>query len=348
MLPFGLATVCAEETNVPRVQCVYEAATRQLQVTTVQGRRFRFGFNPGGAICSVRDLDLAPEVEIIGDAFQGETTDRVIQWTYWNGRYLAQAHQAGDGDRRANVTMEGCYHGREVCEVLETPASGDAMELTFRSRITHWFYAELDRHGRPDFETISRYQVLADGSLRLERSVVRRPWVLKNVTARTWQPRLQSWLDGVQDEVRLEARHLWPASMTSYFEAWTPLRRSALPEVRHEKGVLEKGGYLFWLPQDMGGWAMAYGETLAFGVIFGTVQPACPPHALRSVFNTMHLPEHNLTLLLPGIELDWPDDATLVQTLVFAVGSPPEVEARARRLAPEVPAAQLRVKLPSK
>lgn len=348
LLSLGLATGWAQEPDAPRVQGVYEAATRQLHVTTAQGRRFRFGFNPGGAICSVRDLDLAPEVEMVGDSFQGETTDRVIQWTYWNERYLAAPHEVGDKNRRANVTMEGCYHGAEVCEVLETPPSGHATELIFRSRITHWFYAELDRHGRPDFETTSRYQVLPDGSLRLQRSVLRRPWVLKNVTARTWQPRQQTWLDVVHEEVRLEARHLWPASMTSYFEAWTPLRRSALPRVRHEKAVLEKSGYLFWLPQDMGGWAMAYGETLALGVIFGTAHPACPPHAMRSVFNTMDVPHHNLTILLPGVELDWPDEATLVQTLIFAVGSPKEVEARACRLAPEVPAPQLRLKAASK
>ncbi|MCA1964453.1 MAG: hypothetical protein LDL31_10950, partial [Prosthecobacter sp.] len=154
-----LVLLIPAQTSAAELGCVYQASQRLLTVTTAQGRRFRYGFNPGGAIASIRDLDLAPETELIGDSFQGETTDRVIQWTYWNCRYLTPAHGHGDGDRRANVTMEGSYGGAEVCEVLETPADGSACEFVFLFCITHWFYVDLVRHGRPDFETTSRYRV---------------------------------------------------------------------------------------------------------------------------------------------------------------------------------------------
>jgi hypothetical protein len=336
-----LVLLIPAQTSAAELGCVYQASQRLLTVTTAQGRRFRYGFNPGGAIASIRDLDLAPETELIGDSFQGETTDRVIQWTYWNCRYLTPAHGHGDGDRRANVTMEGSYGGAEVCEVLETPADGSACEFVFRSRITHWFYADLDRHGRPDFETTSRYRVLEDGSLWLERRILRRRWPLKDVTVRVWQPITETWLDTPAATATLEARHLWPESMTSYLEAWTPLRRSVLPQRRHGGGSLATSGYRFLLPKDLGGWVMAYGERQALAVVFGAEQPSCPPWRMRAVFNSLDEPGHNLTILLPGIETDWPEDRVIEQHLAFVVGSPLEVPGRAEKLAPQVPPPKL-------
>jgi hypothetical protein len=285
----------------------------------------------------VYDLDLGARTNLVGDPFQGESTDRVIQWTYWNSRYLARPHESGDRDRRANVTMEGSFAGKKVCDVLETPKTGKTRTITFRSRITHWFYSELDRHGRPDFETTTRYDVLDDGSLKLERSVDRRPWTLRDVTVRTW--RNGKWLETESDEVDLQAEHFWPGSMTSYFEAWTPLRRSALPRQSHGKGTFEKDGYQFWRPRDLGGWAMAHGDSLALAVVFGTAEATGPPHETRMVFNKQDLPGHNLNVLLPGVETNWQDDTTLRQTLILVVGAPDDVRKRADRLAPLVPCA---------
>lgn len=319
--------------------CVYDATGRSLTVTTAAGRRFRYRFNPGGAVCGLHDIDRAPETNLVGDSFQGETTDRVIQWTYWNSRHLAAAHESGDRDRRANVTMEGCFAGRHVCDVLESPPSGTSGTLVFRSRITHWFYSELDRHGRPDFETLSRYRVLDDGSLRLDREVTRRPWPLRDVTLRRWEG--EAWRESHAAETLLVAEHSRPGSIDSYFECWTPLRRSVLPAVRHGRGTFDRDGYRFWSPADLGGYAVAHGDTLAVAVVFGT----CPPVAgggLRLAFNRMDLPTHDLTVLQPAIEVTWPDDAVLAHALVLVVGGPDEVTRRAAALVPTVPCPQVR------
>jgi len=344
----SLASVCVAATLwgslSPRAfggepSCAYDGSNRALTVTTEAHRRFRYEFNPGGAVSGIYDLDLATQTNLVGESYQGETTDRVIQWTYWNSRYLAQPHDSGDGDRRANVTMEGSFGGKHICEVLDTPSSGNARSLTFRSRITHWFYSELDRHGRPDFETTSRYEVLDDGSLKLERAVVRKPWSLHGVVVKTRVN--EEWLETECEETDLAAEHDQPGSLGSYFEAWIPLRRTALPQQCHGKGKFDKDGYHFWKPRDLGGWAMAYSETLGVAVVFGDAEAGESPHQTSPVFNKQDLPGHRLNVLLPGVETNWPENATLTQTLIFVVGEPNDVRARATRLSPLVPRASV-------
>lgn len=320
----------------------YDSATRTLNVTTKGKRNFRYVFNKGGAVSGIYDLDLAPDTNLVGDSFQGETTDRVIQWTYWNSRYLGRPHNSGDKDTRANVTMEGCFHGKHTCVALESPNSGNGQTLVFRSQITHWFYSELDRHGRPDFETTSRYEVLDDGSLKLERSVQRRTWVLTDVRVKTWDGK--QWKESAPPKTTLDAVNLWPGSLTSYLENWIPLRRTALPMQRSKNGKFEGDGYKFWKPQELGGWVMAYGDKLAVAVVFGETETDRSPSKTHVVFNKQDLPQHNLNVLMPGIETDWPDRATLRQTLIFVVGEPSDVATRADRLRSAVPFPTMSIK----
>lgn len=319
----------------------YNASSRTLTIVVGERPRFRYVFNKGGAINGIYDLRVSPQINLIGDSFQGETTDRVVQWTYWNSRYLGAPHQEGDGDRRANVTMEGCFHQAHTCEVLQTPKSGVATTLLFRSRIAHWFYASLDRHGAPDFETTSRYKILQDGSLELTREVLRRPWQLRGVVVKTWDGK--GWQQSTPQVVNLSADHLWHRSMTSYFEGWTPLRRSALPKTRHALGEFEQEGYQFWNPQDLGGWAMAYGDQVALSIVFGQRPVAPNPFHTQLVFNRLDQPQHNLNILLPGVETDWPDNATLAQTLVLVAGEPRDVMRRAKILAPHIAPPEIRL-----
>ena len=82
---------------------------------------------------------------------------------------------------------------------------------------------------------------------------------------------------------------------------------------------------------------MAYGDRLAVGVVFGKHDGQNEKHDTRPVFNKLDLPRHNLNILLPAIETDWPDNATLTQTLVFLVGEPSDVARRAEELVDSIP-----------
>lgn len=268
LLRLLILVVIAFSTTVGTVNAVigqeakssYDGSSRALSVETAAKRYFKYVFNKGGAVSGIYDLDIAPDINLVGDSFQGETTDRVIQWTYWNSRFLGSPHDSGDKDTRANVTMEGSFHGKFTCDALESPDTGRINTLVFRSHITHWFYSELDRHGRPDFETTSRYQVLDDGSLKLERTVLRKPWELRDITVKTWDG--NQWHESKSPRTTLVADHLWNSSLTSYIENWIPLRQTILPYQRPGKGKFEEDGYKFWKPQDLGGWVMAYGIRL--------------------------------------------------------------------------------------
>ncbi len=312
----------------------YSADKRELAVSLNGIQRFKYTFNKGGAVNGVFDLSIAPQTNLVGESFQGESTDRVIQWTYWNSRYEGAPHDLGDGDVRANVTMEGRFHEDATCQVVSSPTSGPARTLVFESTIEHWFYKVLDRHGQPRFDTKSTYQVLDDGSLKLTRSVFRHAWKLRDVTVRTWDG--NQWIRQHMPETHLLATHEMAGSVTSYFEAWTPLNRAVLPKQSHGRGSFESDGYQFWDPSGLGGWAMAHSDSLAFAVVFGEKQPANDDHKTRSVFNKLDLPQHNLNILLPAVETDWPEFTDLIQTLIFVVGSPTEVLERAQSLVPGV------------
>ena len=65
----------------------YDASTRSYTVLENGVDRFRYTFNLGGAVNGIYDLELNPNTNLVAPSYQGETTDRVIQWTYWNSRY---------------------------------------------------------------------------------------------------------------------------------------------------------------------------------------------------------------------------------------------------------------------
>ena len=316
--------------------CRYEAPTRTLNVALAGAERFKYVFNKGGAVSGIYDLRIAPAQNLVGPSFQGETTDRVIQWTYWNSRYKAPDNPVGSRDKRANVTMEGSFGEAATCEVIATPMSGTSRWLQFHSRIEHWFYANLDVHGQPNFETTSTYEVLDDGSLKLTRCVTRHPWKLKNI--QEMNADAKSSESTLRAETTMGCDHLQHGSMTSYFEAWSPFDHRPLPLRKHGKGSFEADGYRFWKPQDLGGWAMAYGDTQAVAMVFGKAGLGDPAFKLQVSFNQLDLPKANLNILLPAVELTWPDDHTLTQILIIVPGSPADVEHRANDWADKVPA----------
>ena len=69
-----------------KVAATYVAEGRRLDISVDGVSRYRYTFNKGGAINGIFDLKITPEANLIGESFQGETTGRVIQWTYWNSR----------------------------------------------------------------------------------------------------------------------------------------------------------------------------------------------------------------------------------------------------------------------
>ena len=315
--------------------CRYEAPIRTLTVALGGADRFQYVFNKGGAVNGIFDLAIAPAQNLIGPSFQGETTDRVIQWTYWNGRYKVPENSMGSKDRRANATMEGSFANAATCDVVETPASGQDGRLRFVSRLRHWFYANLDIHGVPDFLTSTDYEVLDDGSLKLTRSVTRRPWKLTNIHEELRTE--TSWVSKLQAETTMVCEHYGNGSQTSYFEGWSPFRRSVLPMQKHGLGSFSEEGYRFWKPQALVGWAMAYGKDQAVAIVFGKTELGDQGNKLQVVFNKLDLPEENLNILMPAVETSWPDHKTLTQVLILVPGAPADVERRAASWVDRVP-----------
>lgn len=328
--------------------CRYQSKSQTLIVALNGADRFKYVFNKGGAINGIFDLKIAPGKNLIGKSFKGETTDRVLQWTYWNGRYKAPENPVGSKDCRANATMEGTFYNT-TCEQLSAPSDGTERTLKFKSRIQHWFYSNLDKHGTPDFETTSVYEVLDDGSLKLTRSVLRRPWILTGVYET--QDGGTAVRGELQNQTKMVCENRGHRSMTSYFESWSTFNRNVLPRQLHANGAFDGDGYRFWKPQDLGGWAMACGPDQAVALVFGKTNMGDAKYKLQVSFNKQDLPNHELNVLLPAVETTWPDNTTLTQVLVIVPGAPDDVKLRASALVDGVPVPQIdaqntEVKLP--
>jgi len=141
--------------------------------------------------------------------------------------------------------MEGCYDEAATAEIISTPSTGGSLsELTFKSKIEHWFYANSDIYGTPEMETTTKYEILSDGSLKLTRSVERKAWWLNNIIVKTRVGK--EWEESIVASTELVAKNLWHRSMTSYFEGWSPFNRSVLPTQSSAAGEFTEDGYQFW------------------------------------------------------------------------------------------------------
>ena len=302
----------------------YDAANQELTVYGGEAPTLSVSFGRCGAIREIVDLRNEPEHNLIAPSYQGESTDRVLQWTYWNSAYLGEAHDEGDGDRRVNVTMEGAYGDRELCDPLSVPEEGTEGGLTFRSEVSTWFYSTLNAaHGRPRFETTVKYT-----PVKIEREVTRRPWMLYGVYALDPDGELTYPLNDqnytlLQQPTWLVSENLGRGSVTSYLETWAPFHSAYLPEMILGESNLSIGenGYRFFDPEELGGWAAVAGTKTAVGIAFGNGggEPG-------SCLNVLYRPDQNVSALLPCLEADWPDDYRIRQVFYLAVDTPENIE----------------------
>ncbi|MDB9786570.1 discoidin domain-containing protein [Bacteriovoracaceae bacterium] len=324
----------------------YEANDRTLVISLNSVQKWKYVFNPGGAISEMYDLSYSSNNNLIASSFMGETSDRVIQWTYWNSNYISSDNPIGNGGRRANVTMEGGWHDWELASVKSSPASTTSGQLVFVSAINSWFYSNLDSHGKPDFETTSTYEILEDGSLKLTRKILRMPWIISNYYYQDkdgkeiYQNRGYTFATG-PDNMECESNGS-RGSLTSYLEGWTPFKRTYLPDTETATGnkldQTNGGHYGNPDPTGIGGWVMAKNDEIGVAVVFGNGTEGVGD--LKVVFNSIYSDRespNDLNIVLPGVEATWPENKTMTQTLIFVMGELEDVRTRAEILKGSVP-----------
>lgn len=336
---------------VPSVRYTPESET----ITLNDGSQpyLQFGFNRCGAINSILPLDDGAGKNLIAGSFAGETTDRVLQWTYWNSAYLGAEHGQGDGDRRLNATMEGSFGDLSLCQPESITYDPDTATLTYTSEVDTWFYPVLNRHGKPRFQTQIEYQFAAPDTVYIQRSVTRLPVQLKDVYVMADDGELVYWTGKhyrpEPGTVAMQSHNFGEMSFTSYLETWLPLSPTVLPhawaanQFRFRNDEDPAQWYGNWDPAELGGWVIAADDNdHGLGLVFGT-QRDWPTGNLYLTFNRLFRASgtDHITSLLHGIEFDWPDNATVTQYYVLLWGRLENVVTRAQRLKEYIPEATI-------
>ena len=74
-------------------------------------------------------------------------------------------------------------------------------------------------------------------------------------------------------------------------------------------------------------------------MVFGSAKSNDPN--LRPVFNKIDIPYQELYVLLPSVELNWPEGKILTQVLVIVAGTKDNVAQRASQIEKTIPVATL-------
>ena len=155
---------------------------------------FEFRFGSAGVISEIKDARTGQE--LLAPSFQGESTDRVVQWTLWEigGQVVNDIATLPDYEDRFNVTQAGTFDDvfQETVEVNLDAEKG---------RLDVWSVAENQWKSQQDpfldgtVASLTRYEILENGSLKIRRvlyiggpSVIGQPADFGNAYLEAWSP----------------------------------------------------------------------------------------------------------------------------------------------------------------
>jgi hypothetical protein len=281
---------------------IFPYQTDVWMLTSRQGQGlFDYRFGGAGAIAEMRDVQ-AGYSHLLAQSFQGEMTDRVIQWVAWD---LGLLNPLPGFDQeyqwRFNVTqagnVKGAFNGTVSVHADPERCLVDIYSVPHRQ----WF-PQQDPHFATRFSALTRYQLAAHGNLHVHRVILTSPLAFKGI-ATNFQQLL--------------------------FEAWTPFRvgpfDAAVQRFKGDGGLLawqvfpDLTGYP-WLPAHQSSGYVAvvktpgHAQSPAVGLVYGTKQPcrwsggACDGAAGGYFYNQMQWNGSNDKgmALIPGWRFDQP------------------------------------------
>ena len=221
---------------------------------------FRIGV--GGALTEMRDRTDGFK-PLLSPSFQGEATDRIIQWTIWSlnhGITNPAATQLPTFEQRYNVTQGGNFDGY-LHETLSVPVDYSGLQVDVYSKADLQWKSENQENMQGTHSALTRYTFDDRGFIKIRRIVSVGEPTLNGVT--------QPWTD-------------------LYFEGWTPMRGGRDTFTAMALGLSAVGTPNWWyrhqfnIPQypfmdveNTNGYAVVYKETDptgsdAVGIVFGT------------------------------------------------------------------------------
>ena len=222
---------------------------------------YSFKIGAGGAIAAMNE-EWGGTRPLLSPSFQGEHTDRIIQWTAWSNDITHEVSGLPKLEWRFNVTQGGCFDGT-LSPVMEVAIDRHLQRIDVYSVPQEQWKTQQREAMQCKLSSLTRYELLPEGVLKIRR-VMRIGPVKLNGTITKFG-------------------HL-------YIEAWTPFLRSpetfdAVSTEVDEEGQVSKGfktgkefsNYPHIDVTTTSGYAVAYcqdhaEQKTAVGLVFGKRQ----------------------------------------------------------------------------
>ncbi len=151
---------------------------------------YRFGST--GVISEIRDSRNGQN--LLAPSYQGEVTDRVIQWTFWEvGQTAVYDHPSlGWVEDRFNLTQAGTFYNalNETVDVDMVAATG---QLDVWSVVDRQWRAEQDPFMQGEITALTRMQVLDGGAIMVRRVLMIHETYLQGQEILIANPYLVGW-----------------------------------------------------------------------------------------------------------------------------------------------------------
>lgn len=288
---------------------------------------FDFRLGAGGAIAELRDIQ-ADNKRLLSPSFQGEATDRIIQWTWWSETVTNVVEGLPAFEHRYNLTQGGTFSGGISPSMSVHIKEGSNIVDVYSVPLDQW-KTEQQPHMKGKVSALTRYEMAPNGVLKVRRVML-------------------------VDHVKLRGKKMGFENL--YIESWSPFDRSGTFDGL-ALAVDSSGNPTWWylagtnIPNYPGlavastsGYAVVYRNgshqtNTAVGLVFGKGQVSPATDGNSHVLNLMTwdngigiLPALNLTNVAPGSVID----STFALVPRRALDA--EMAAQLTALVPQIPA----------
>lgn len=152
---------------------------------------FDFRLGAGGAIAEMRDVQAGYK-RLLSPSFQGEATDRIIQWTCWSDSITHPITGLPSFEHRFNITQGGDFSGQITPTLSVCIRSGVNIVDVYSVPQDQW-KTQQQAHMQSKFSTLTRYEMADGGVLKIRRVILVDRVYLSGAETQFAQLYLEGW-----------------------------------------------------------------------------------------------------------------------------------------------------------
>jgi hypothetical protein len=152
---------------------------------------YSYRIGAGGAIVAMNE-GTAGARPLLSPSFQGEHTDRIIQWTAWSDDITHEVSTLPKFEWRFNITQGGCFDGT-LSPVIKVVIDRPHQMLDVYSVPQDQWKTEQRQAMQCKLPSLTRYELLPGGVLKIRRVIRIGPITLDGRSAKFSQLYVEAW-----------------------------------------------------------------------------------------------------------------------------------------------------------